>query len=149
MAGRMARDHMARRKQGSHGRGPSQRQLRVGEAVRHELSALIERDVIRDPALAGVPITVTEVSMSPDLKVASAYVTPFGNETGADPGEIVAALNRVAPALRRMLGPRTNLKFLPELRFRLDTSFDQAGRIEDLLRAVSGTGENGDGGDGP
>lgn len=140
---------MAGRKHGARGRGPSQRQLRVGEAVRHELSALIERDVIRDPTLAGVPITVTEVAMSPDLKVASAYVTPFGSAAETEPGELIAALNRVAPALRRMLGPRVNLKFLPELRFRLDTSFDQAGRIEDLLREASSPGENGDGDDGP
>ncbi len=121
---------MARRRHSA--RGPSQRQLRVGEAVRHALSSLFGRDVIKDPVLAGVPVTVAEVAMSPDLKIASVYVLPLGTDE-ADREQVIEALNRVAPALRRMLGPMVALKFLPELRFAADTRFERAERIEALL----------------
>ncbi len=122
---------MARRRHSA--RGPSQRQLRVGEAVRHALGRLFGRDAIKDPALAGVPVTVAEVAMSPDLKIASVYVLPLGADE-ADREQVIEALNRVAPALRRMLGPMVALKFLPELRFAADTRFERAERIEALLR---------------
>lgn len=135
---------MARRRHSA--RGPSQRQLRVGEAVRHALSRLFERDVIRDPELAGVPITVAEVTMSPDLKVATVYVLPLGADE-ADRDSIVEALNRVGPALRRMLGPMVALRFLPELRFAADTRFERAERIEALLHEAR-AGSTGNGGDG-
>ena len=135
---------MAKRRQSA--RGPSQRQLRVGEIVRHALSRLVERGAIRDPELAGLPITVAEVTMSPDLRTATAYVLPLGAEA-AKREAAVAALNRAGPALRRMLGPMVSLKFLPGLKFVADTRFEQAGRIESLLheaRAASG-GPDGDG----
>ncbi len=135
---------MARRRHST--RGPSQRQLRVGEAVRHALSRLFERDVVRDPELAGVPITVGEVTMSPDLKVATIYVLPLGADE-ADRDSIVEALNRVGPALRRMLGPMVALRFLPELRFAADTRFERAERIEALLHEAR-AGSTGNGGDG-
>ena len=135
---------MARRRQSA--RGPSQRQLRVGEIVRHALSRLFERGAIRDPELAGVPITVAEVAMSPDLRTATVYVLPLGADAAAREAA-VAALNRVGPALRRMLGPAVSLKFLPGLKFVADTSFDRAGRIETLLhQARAGSGRpDGDG----
>ena len=127
---------MARRRHSA--RGPSQRQLRVGEAVRHALSRQFERGAIRDPELAGVPITISEVTMSPDLRVATAYVLPLGAGE-AEREAAVTALNRIGPALRRMLAPMVSLKFLPDLRFVADTRFDRAGRIETLLeRARAG-----------
>ena len=129
---------MAKRRQSA--RGPSQRQLRVGEIVRHALSRLFERGAVRDPELAGLPITVAEVAMSPDLRTATVYVLPLGAEA-AEREAAVTALNRAGPALRRMLAPTLSLKFLPGLRFVADTRFEQAGRIETLLhraRAASG-----------
>ncbi len=120
-------------------REPSQRQLRVGEAVRHALCRLLERGPVRDPELAGTPVTVAEVAMSPDLRVATVYVLPLA-AGDADPAPVVAALNRAAPALRRMLGPTVSLRFLPELRFAADTRFDRAGRIESLLREARAGG---------
>ncbi len=110
---------------------PSQRQLRVGELVRHAVSRVLERGEVHDPEIAGKSITVTEVRMSPDLKVATAYVMPLGGEQGA---AVVEALCRVAPYLRRRLGDDVALKFLPELRFVVDETFDHADRIDQLLR---------------
>ncbi len=135
---------MARRRYSA--RNPSQRQLRVGEIVRHALSSVFERGQIRDPDLAGMPLTVAEVAMSPDLRVATVYVLPLGAGE-AEREAAVAALNRIGPALRRMLGPMVSLKFLPDLRFVADTRFDRAGRIEALLgRARAGSeGPDGDG----
>jgi len=112
------------------GRGPSQRQLRVGEAVRHALSAVLDRGGFHDPDLADVSITVTEVEMSPDLRLATVHVVPLG---GVDGELIVAALNRAAPAVRHQLAPAMTLKFHPAIRFSLDTSFDRVDRIEALL----------------
>ena len=110
---------------------PSQRQLRVGELIRHAVSQVLERGEVHDPEIAGRSITVAEVRMSPDLKVATAYVMPLGGE---DDGTVVAALGRVAPFLRRRIGGVVALKFLPELRFVTDETFDQANRIDELLR---------------
>ncbi len=110
---------------------PSQRQLRVGELIRHAVSQVLERGEVHDPEIAGTSITVAEVRMSPDLKVATAYVMPLGGE---DDGRVVAALGRVAPFLRRRIGGAVALKFLPELRFVTDETFDQASRIDELLR---------------
>ena len=137
----------ARRRPGA-ARGPSQRQLRVGESVRHALSAILERGAFHDPELAGVSITVTEVAMSPDLRIATAHVVPLG---GVDGGRIVEALNRAAPAVRRLLAPTSTLKSLPSVRFALDTSFDRAERIEALLaqaRTGSGSADGSGGADG-
>ncbi len=113
----------------------SQRQLRVGELVRHAVSQVLERGEVHDPDIAGTPITVTEVRMSPDLKVATAYVMLLGGEDGA---RVVEALGRVAPFLRRRIRGELALKFLPELRFFVDETFDYANRIERLLREAGG-----------
>ncbi|MCG8445905.1 MAG: 30S ribosome-binding factor RbfA [Hyphomicrobiales bacterium] len=109
---------------------PSQRQLRVGELVRHALSNALARGETRDPALDGVVITVPEVRMSPDLKIATVYVMPLG---GGDRGGLVKALARDAKLLRREIAGRVSLKYMPELRFRMDETFDEAARIDRLL----------------
>ena len=108
----------------------SQRQLRVGEAVRHALAEIFERGTLRDPSLSGVSVTVTEVKVSPDLRNATAFVTPLG---GGDAEAMVGALGRAAPFLRRRVAETVNLKFAPNLTFRIDGSFEYAGRIERLL----------------
>lgn len=111
--------------------GPTQRMLRVGELVRHALAALFARGEIEDEVLAGAVITVPEVRMSPDLKLANAYVMPLGGEHAA---EIVDALNRHRKFVRGRVAPDLNLKFAPEIRFFVDTTFDEFGRIDALLR---------------
>jgi ribosome-binding factor A len=111
-------------------KAPSQRQLRVGEVMRHALALLLERGILRDPGLSGVSVTVTEVSMSPDLKVATIYVTPLG---GGDDAGVLAALNRAAPFLRRQLARQVQLRSMPKLRFEADGSFDYATHIGALL----------------
>lgn len=110
---------------------PSQRQLRVGELVRHAVAQVLERGEIHDPDIAGKSITVTEVRMSPDLKVATAYIMPLGGE---DVAIVAEALGRAAPYVRRRLGDDVALKFLPEIRFVVDETFDYANRIDRLLR---------------
>ncbi|QYO77105.1 30S ribosome-binding factor RbfA [Devosia salina] len=112
--------------------GPSQRMLRVGELVRHALATLFARGDIEDEALAGAVITVPEVRMTPDLKIANAYVMPLGG-THAD--EIVAALNRHRKFIRGRVAPQIDLKFAPEIRFFVDETFEEAGRIDALLRS--------------
>lgn len=111
--------------------GPSQRMLRVGELVRHALASLLSRGEIEDEELAGVVVTVPEVRMSPDLKLASAYVMPLGGERAA---EIADALNRHRKFIRGRLAPELNLKFAPDIRFFVDETFDTFGRIDALLR---------------
>jgi len=118
---------MARR-EGSSGR--SQRQLRVGEELRHVLADVLRRGDIRDPELVDATITVTEVRISPDLKNATAFVVPLG---GLRQAEILAALRRVAPYLRGVISRAVALQFTPMLSFELDRSFDHAARIESLL----------------
>ena len=108
----------------------SQRQLRVGEAVRHALAEVFERGLLRDPALNGISVTVTEVKVSPDLRNAVAFVTPLG---GGEADAIVEALGRAAAFLRRRVAETVNLKYAPNLTFRLDESFDYAGHIGALL----------------
>ncbi|MDQ0301975.1 30S ribosome-binding factor RbfA [Ancylobacter polymorphus] len=115
----------------SSGAGPSQRQLRVGELVRHALSDILARGDLPDPALAKVLITVPEVRMSPDLKIATCYVMPLG---GKDPKAAIEALATNAKPLRGEIARRVELKFVPELRFRIDTSFEEGARIDALLR---------------
>ena len=112
--------------------GPSQRMLRVGELVRHALAALFARGDIEDEALAGAVVTVPEVRMTPDLKIANAYVMPLG---GAHADEIVAALNRHRKFIRGRVAPLIDLKFAPEIRFYVDDTFEEAGRIDALLRS--------------
>jgi len=112
--------------------GPSQRMLRVGELVRHALADIFARGEIEDEALVGSVLTVPEVRMSNDLKLANAYVMPLG---GAYADEIVAALNRHAKFVRGRIAPRINMKFAPEVRFFVDDTFDEASRIDALLRS--------------
>lgn len=113
------------------GAGPSQRQLRVGEEIRHVLAEILARGDLYEPVLAGLSITVSEVRMSPDLKHATAYVTPLGHMEDAD--AVLKALGRIARPLQGEVGRKVHLKFTPRLSFRLDTSFDYALRIDKLL----------------
>ena len=111
---------------------PSQRQLRVGEVVRHALAEIVARGEVRDPDLEGLVVTVPEVRLSPDLKIATVYVMPLG---GAREDKVVAALSRHVRFLRGEVARRVALKFMPELQFRLDTTFAESDRIEELLRS--------------
>jgi ribosome-binding factor A len=111
--------------------GGSQRQLRVGELIRHELAAMLSRGDIHDPVLEGHMITVPEVRMSPDLRLATIYVMPLG---GRDATDVIEALERNKKYIRGEISHRVNLKFAPDIRFRLDERFDEAERIEKLLR---------------
>lgn len=108
----------------------TQRQLRVGEELRHALSALLARGELRDPHLAGVSLTVTEVRVSPDLKNAAAFVVPLG---GGDLDLVVAALNHAAGFLRSQLGRQVELRHTPRLSFQPDHSFDEAAHVNALL----------------
>ena len=112
--------------------GPTQRMLRVGELVRHALANLFARGEVEDEVLAGRVITVPEVRMSPDLKLASAYVMPLGGEQAA---EIVAALNRHQRFIRGRIAPELDLKFAPEVRFFIDETFEEFGKIDALLKS--------------
>jgi ribosome-binding factor A len=109
----------------------SQRQLRVGELVRHALADMLTRGAVHDPVIQGHLITVPEVRMTADLRLATIYVVPLG---GRDAKEVLAALERNKRFLRGEIVRRINLKFAPEIRFRLDERFDEAERIEKLLR---------------
>jgi len=111
--------------------GGSQRQLRVGELIRHALADMLTRGDVHDPVIEGHLITVPEVSMSPDLRLATVYVMPLG---GRDTEVVLAALERNKKFLRGEVARRVNLKFAPDLRFRVDERFDEAERIEKLLR---------------
>lgn len=111
-------------------KGPSQRQLRVGEVIRHALSDLLRRDPFRDPVLRSVSITVSEVRAAADLRHAKVYCAPLG---GDNQDEVLKALNRSAGYMRKLLGDELTLKYTPELVFVLDVSFDEASRINALL----------------
>jgi ribosome-binding factor A len=111
-------------------REASQRQLRVGEELRHALARILQRGELRDPALQDVTVTVTEVQVSPDLKNATAYVMPLGGRHAA---EVLEGLTRSAGYLRGQLAREVPLRFAPGLAFALDTSFDHASRINELL----------------
>ena len=114
-------------------KGPSQRQLRVGEMVRHALQALIQRGEVQDEILEKTVISITEVSMSPDLKIATCYVSPLG---GGDVTPIIKALATNAKFIRGRLSPYLNqMKYMPEFRFREDTSFDNYAKIDQLLQS--------------
>jgi ribosome-binding factor A len=106
--------------------------LRVGELVRHALAQLFARGEIEDGELQGAVITVPEVRMSPDLRVASAYVMPLGGERAQ---EIVAALNRHQRFIRGRVAPEIDLKFAPEIRFFVDQTFEEFGKIDALLKS--------------
>jgi ribosome-binding factor A len=122
---------MPRRHHREHSSGPSQRQLRVGELIRHAMAEMLSRGDVHDPVIEGHMITVPEVRMSPDLRLATIYVMPLG---GKDELEVVAALERNKKFLRGEIAHRVNLKFAPEIRFRADERFDEAERIEKILR---------------
>ena len=115
----------------SRGKAASQRQLRVGEELRHALARILGRAAFRDPALEGQVITVTEVRMTPDLKTARAFVVPLG---GGDMAAMVAALNRASGFLRGELGGELKLRYTPRLMFEPDGTFDAAQKIENILR---------------
>ena len=113
--------------------GPSQRQLRVGEQVRHALSDVLQRGEVRDDLIEATVISVNEVRMSPDLKIATAFVAPLG---ARDDNEVIKALARNAKFIRgRVSGALRQMKYMPEFRFRLDTSYDNMARIDALLRS--------------
>jgi ribosome-binding factor A len=122
----MARDHHR-----APASGPSQRALRAGEVIRHAVADILSRGEVHDPVLEGHMITVPEVRMSPDLKLATIYVMPLG---GRDEQAVLDALERNKRFLRGEIAHRVNLKFAPEIRFRLDERFDEAERVEKLLR---------------
>src|SRR5919197_1224853 len=115
----MARQHSHRES----GSGPSQRALRAGEVVRHALAEILSRGEVHDPVIEAHMITVPEVRMSPDLRQATVYVMPLG---GRDEKPVLAALERNKRYLRGEIARRVNLKFAPDIRFRLDDRFDEA-----------------------
>ena len=137
--------------------GPSQRQLRVGEELRHALANILGRSSLDDPALADISFTVTEVRLSPDLKVATAYVVPLGVdlEDGDKMADSVAALNRATGYFRGQLARTVVMRHCPRIVFTADGSFDYAGRVQtilerphvrqDLKRASSDDESSGDG----
>ncbi|MEJ6783491.1 MULTISPECIES: 30S ribosome-binding factor RbfA [Phyllobacteriaceae] len=113
--------------------GPSQRQLRVGEQVRHALSEMLQRGEILDPLIETTVISISEVRMSPDLKIATAFVSPLGAK---EPAAVIEALNKHAKFIRgRVSFALRQMKYMPEFRFRLDTSYDNFAKINDLLRS--------------
>jgi ribosome-binding factor A len=111
--------------------GPSQRQLRVGELIRHALAEMLSRGDIHDPTIESHMITVPEVAMTADLRLATIYVMPLG---GRDAKPVLEALERNKKFLRGEIAHRVNLKFAPDIRFRFDERFDEAERIEKILR---------------
>lgn len=111
---------------------PSQRQLRVGELVRHTLAQLLTRGEIHDDTLASTVVTIPEVRMTPDLKIATVYVMPLGGQNGE---AVVKALASHAKFIRREVAKAVKLKFAPDVRFRFDDSFDEATRIDELLNS--------------
>ena len=112
--------------------GPSQRQLRVGEALRHALADILFRNEIQDPELAGVSVTITQVKPSPDMRYCTVYCEPLGGQNAA---KIVAALNKHKGFLRGEMGHRITMKFTPDLRFVEDQSFAEAEKIETILKS--------------
>jgi len=111
---------------------PSQRQLRVGEELRHAVASILERGDIRDPDVAGRPVTVTEVSVIPDLRNATVFVVPLG---GGDTSVLLAGLKRVRPFLRHEVARMVQLRAVPDFSFVADTTFDTASRIDALLHS--------------
>jgi ribosome-binding factor A len=112
--------------------GPTQRQLRVGEALRHALAEVLRENEIRDPDLEGVSVTITQIKPSPDMRYATVYCEPLGGENAK---AIVAALNRHKGFLRGEMGHLITMKFTPDLRFVEDESFAEAQKIETILKS--------------
>ena len=112
--------------------GGSQRQLRVGELIRHAIAELLARGDVHDPVIEGHLITVPEVRVTADLRLATIYVMPLA---GKDSDEVIAAFERNKKFLRAEIAHRINLKFAPDIRFRIDERFDEAERIDKLLHS--------------
>lgn len=123
---------MSRRHRDNHGAGPTQRQLRAGELVRHALVDILAREDIRDPDLAGVSVTVGEVRASPDLKHMTVFVAPLG---AGDAHRIAAVLTRAGGFLRSRLAKTVDMKFTPQLHFIADVSYEEATHINALLKS--------------
>ncbi|MBL6595679.1 MAG: 30S ribosome-binding factor RbfA [Candidatus Puniceispirillum sp.] len=113
--------------------GPSQRQLRVGETLRHALSEILMREDFFDPDLANVSITISEISVSPDLANARVYTMPLG---GVNIELVLPALNRLAPVIQSLVAKKIHLRRTPRLRFLLDDSFENAARMNKLFAAI-------------
>ena len=112
--------------------GGSQRQLRVGELIRHAIAEMLTRGDVHDPVIEGHLITVPEVRMTPDLRLAIIYIMPLA---GRDAEEVVAAFERNKKFIRGEIAHAVNLKFAPDLRFHIDNRFEEAERIDKLLRS--------------
>jgi ribosome-binding factor A len=112
--------------------GPSQRQLRVGELVRHALAQMLSRGEIHDDVLASHVVTVSEVRMAPDLRLATVYIMPLG---GKDLKPVLEALGRNRKYIRGEIAHAVNLKFAPEIRFMADDTFDEVQRIDEIFRS--------------
>jgi ribosome-binding factor A len=141
---------MSRHRSPAHEAGPSQRQLRVGETLRHAIAEILARGEVRDPDLEGVSVTVTQVKPSPDMRHALIYCEPLG---GRNADRVIAALNRHRGFIRGLLGQLIRLKFTPELRFAEDESFAEAEKIETILKSAKvqrdlKSGDEVEGGDG-
>ncbi|HML27460.1 MAG TPA: 30S ribosome-binding factor RbfA [Hyphomicrobium sp.] len=121
---------MAKKPAQSGAKAPSQRMLRVGELIRHKLSELLSRGEIHDDVLASHVITIPEVRLSPDLKLATVYVMPLG---GSDVKPVIEALTRNKKYIRAEVAHTLNLRYAPDLRFREDETFEEATRIDRLL----------------
>ena len=115
------------------GKGPSQRQLRVGETLRHALSEILMREDFFDPDLANVSVTISEITVSPDLTNAWVYTMPLG---GVNIEGILPALNRLAPLIQSFVAKKVHLRRTPRLRFLLDESFENAARMNELFAAI-------------
>jgi ribosome-binding factor A len=121
---------MTRKKSGSEAKGPSQRMLRVGELIRHRIAELLTRGDIHDDVIASHVVTIPEVRISPDLKLATVYVMPLG---GSDVKPVIEALTRNKKFIRTEVAEALNLRYAPDLRFREDETFEEATRIDRLL----------------
>ena len=121
---------MRKKSRNSSPAAPSQRQLRVGELIRHKLAEMLSRGEMHDDVLASHVVTIPQVRLSPDLKLATAYVIPLG---GTDTEAVIEALNRHRRYIRAEIAHAVNLKFAPDIRFRSDETFAEAGRIDALL----------------
>ena len=115
----------------SDGTGPSQRQLRVGELIRRALSDILMQGTIHDPDLNRISVTVSEVTASPDLKIATAYVCPLGGQGGDD---LISLLAKHKSEIRKLISKKLTLKYTPDLRFRIDETFD---RMDETRRLFS------------
>jgi ribosome-binding factor A len=126
------------------GSAPSQRQLRVGELIRHALAEVFSRGETGDPVVERLGVTVLQVAVSPDMRIATVYVRPFMQAGGDD---LIATLERHRRYLRGRVTPMLKMKFMPELRFRLDTSLDYAAHVDELLSRPDVRRDTGDGGE--